>query len=729
LLAGAVALAFSASHVCAQSSPGWPTGYKPTAAQWAAAFASKQDVFGIGTIAANQLAGGIGASLLASGAAAANIAGGPIAPSSITLSNSLQLGSYSTPMSAPGGTSAVITNPATFGIYGQAVGCSVVTNSTHGPQVTGITTPSRIATYSSRDSVGCYVDNTAPPAIANVAGTFTATTFVPTVALSAGIVSQLKVGMIIDTSDATKYSGFITAWASDGTSITVSAWYQMGNQGAGQVPSGPNAIINPITKIWGGNVNILFNPSSYATAGTGIELGIQNNYGYNAGTDTPYTWGYDAVNIGTYTASVGHIARGDFNYGFESTSGRLAGFYYLPGSTQVGPGFLVGSTISGATGFETDQTSGTGFLAKGTSGASFAASSTALGQYLALGNGAAPLMTLGSQTAASSPTMQFFANGSSNADVSIAAVSGGGAQYAGKLAVFANALYVVPGGGGNNLLMSGGVGGSNNTAISASGADTNIDISLTPKGTGTVQIPKSSITSLTVGAVPTLPSQTANTFFAAPNGSAGAPTMRAIVAADLPSTLTPNTIQPSSGALMISAPSATALQLGRGGVADWNISNATGTFYPTVSNSLNVGGASNLVAIVYAANIGQAATPATNGYFTNLGASGTPVAKVYASQTLATAAVPTITTCGTSPPAATAGSSNNGGQFTLGTGATAACTVTFATAYPTTAFCTVTPASAYTGTYYISAQSRTAFTVTLGTGTASVIFNYSCAGN
>lgn len=91
--------------------------------------------------------------------------------------------------------------------------------------------------------------------------------------------------------------------------------------------------------------------------------------------------------------------------------------------------------------------------------------------------------------------------------------------------------------------------------------------------------------------------------------------------------------------------------------------------------------------------------------------------------------VPVISACGTTPPAATAGSNNNSGQFTLGTGATTACTITFANAYPTTAFCTVTPASNYTGTYYISAQSASAFTVTLGTGTASVKFNYNCGGN
>jgi hypothetical protein len=96
---------------------------------------------------------------------------------------------------------------------------------------------------------------------------------------------------------------------------------------------------------------------------------------------------------------------------------------------------------------------------------------------------------------------------------------------------------------------------------------------------------------------------------------------------------------------------------------------------------------------------------------------------------LNSSAVPTISACGTTPPVATAGSNNNAGQFTLGTGATAACTVTFANAFPNSAFCTVTPATNYTGTYYISTQSKSLFTVTLGTGTASVKFNYSCGGN
>jgi hypothetical protein len=97
------------------------------------------------------------------------------------------------------------------------------------------------------------------------------------------------------------------------------------------------------------------------------------------------------------------------------------------------------------------------------------------------------------------------------------------------------------------------------------------------------------------------------------------------------------------------------------------------------------------------------------------------------------ASLPAISSCGTTPPAASAGSNAAAGQFTLGTGTPTACTVTFATAYATISFCTVTPASsggaAITGGYYLSANDKTGFTITLGTGTSSLIFNYTCAGN
>lgn len=95
---------------------------------------------------------------------------------------------------------------------------------------------------------------------------------------------------------------------------------------------------------------------------------------------------------------------------------------------------------------------------------------------------------------------------------------------------------------------------------------------------------------------------------------------------------------------------------------------------------------------------------------------------------MATAAVPTQSTCGTSP-SIDAGSSPNAGKFTIGSSATA-CTLTFASAFPTSAYCTVTPAAqpaAVTNIPYISAQSASAFTVS--GGTASTSYYYTCGGN
>ena len=98
---------------------------------------------------------------------------------------------------------------------------------------------------------------------------------------------------------------------------------------------------------------------------------------------------------------------------------------------------------------------------------------------------------------------------------------------------------------------------------------------------------------------------------------------------------------------------------------------------------------------------------------------------------LATQALPALSSCGTSPPAAVTGSSNNAGQFTTGTGTPSACTVTFANAFPASAFCAVTPvnAAAVGTTVRVSTQSQNGFTITLGAGTDSATYNYTCVGN
>lgn len=93
---------------------------------------------------------------------------------------------------------------------------------------------------------------------------------------------------------------------------------------------------------------------------------------------------------------------------------------------------------------------------------------------------------------------------------------------------------------------------------------------------------------------------------------------------------------------------------------------------------------------------------------------------------------PTLTSCGTSPVLG-AGSFNTFGSFTTGTGTPTACTVNFTPTFPTNASCTISPVNAaaagIVGGTRISAQSAAAFTVTLGAGTNSAQYNYTCGGN
>jgi hypothetical protein len=66
--------------------------------------------------------------------------------------------------------------------------------------------------------------------------------------------------MIIDTAHSpTKYSGFITDWAANGSSITVEGWYLANGtaQSASTPPGTATAYVNPFTKVWAHNANVL----------------------------------------------------------------------------------------------------------------------------------------------------------------------------------------------------------------------------------------------------------------------------------------------------------------------------------------------------------------------------------------------------------------------------------------------------------------------------------------
>ena len=187
--------------------------------------------------------------------------------------------------------------------------------------VLGIINASDLSTYVDRDTVGLYAANRLPPLVADVASaTYTATTIVPGVPLTADQIKLLRVGMIIDTKHATKYSGFITGWAANGTSITVSSWYLAGGPGTPATPAnGTGARVNPFTKGWAVNANVWVEPDSYASASAAFELGVGNNKAaYDPATNANNHWCYDAITVGQYLCETAFLQRGYYFKGFES---------------------------------------------------------------------------------------------------------------------------------------------------------------------------------------------------------------------------------------------------------------------------------------------------------------------------------------------------------------------------------------------------------------------------
>ncbi len=115
--------------------------------------------------------------------------------------------------------------------------------------------------------------------------------------------------------------------------------------------------------------------------------------------------------------------------------------------------------------------------------------------------------------------------------------SGGGGSGVSSLNTLTGALTLAAGSGititpsgGNTLTIASTGGGGSGTVTSVAFSDT----------TGLFTVSGSPITSSGTISLSGLQSQTANHFFAAPNGSSGAPTFRSIVAADIP-TLNQNT--------------------------------------------------------------------------------------------------------------------------------------------------------------------------------------------
>lgn len=194
-----------------------------------------------------------------------------------------------------------------------------------GAEVLGVSSPSALGKYASRDSVAMYVSNTAPDVLASFAScTYTATT-VTTPGLTPDQLKKIRKGMIIDTSEP-RATGVIESWNTDGTVITVSGgWYAVTGEITPPIipANGLGCNINVFTKIWAHNANVLIPAQCHATSSTGFELGLLN---YKS--DTLSTWGFDSVNLGPKKGGSSFIARGDWRYGFHCRTTAHTGFYY-----------------------------------------------------------------------------------------------------------------------------------------------------------------------------------------------------------------------------------------------------------------------------------------------------------------------------------------------------------------------------------------------------------------
>lgn len=208
-------------------------------------------------------------------------------------------------------------NSFTYGGCNSAVALAGIADAATPAQVLCFSSDSQQASYSTRDRAGFFAQEVCPAPVASaVAGTYTTTTFVPNAEFSGSTVAKFRVGMYVITQEAsTFYSGKITGWATNGTSLTVSAWYQQGNAGAGQQPPNTDTlIINPATKCFGGNIVVTVPSSSIATDLTGLEIDGNSSLLLSKGNVL------DIVNIGPDLIVNGMSIRGQsfgYTYGLH----------------------------------------------------------------------------------------------------------------------------------------------------------------------------------------------------------------------------------------------------------------------------------------------------------------------------------------------------------------------------------------------------------------------------
>lgn len=224
-------------------------------------------------------------------------------------------------------------------------------------QVLGFATDSDVSLYGDRDHVALFVQNQAtPPLVQTAVTTFTANSVTSTAFAPALAAKSVQIGMLIDTTEATKKTGVITGFDATTNTITVSAWYIVdGTRNVATPANGTTVNVNPSTKVWALNANVLLPANAQANSVVGFELGLVNDKADGMG------YLYDGVNLGSKKGGTAFQSRGGFIEGFHAFTGTQFGFISSE-ATSIGFYAQVGPI-----GFQSDGATAISYLAKNSS--------------------------------------------------------------------------------------------------------------------------------------------------------------------------------------------------------------------------------------------------------------------------------------------------------------------------------------------------------------------------
>lgn len=142
------------------------------------------------------------------------------------------------------------------------------------------------AAYANRDHVGMYLGmDSQAPIVTTTNTTFTATSVTSPDLASALASGRIKVGVLIDTTDAPKKTGKVTALNTTTNTLTVDAWVTAGGGGATTTPTnGVGIKVNPMGGLWCANWILGLNSAhDVSTAAYIMEGDIRNDKATGAG--------------------------------------------------------------------------------------------------------------------------------------------------------------------------------------------------------------------------------------------------------------------------------------------------------------------------------------------------------------------------------------------------------------------------------------------------------------